>query len=120
MYIADPYIPHTNLTKKKYVDVDADVDSLLRDEDKATITNIDIRNDILAKTGHDICAAGNRSAEYDSIHDEMVSGDIDREEAREKIGAVFADNERPSTAPDKTYREYYAKTYEDHYDENNK
>lgn len=40
----------------------------------------------------------------------------DRKKAREKIGDVFADGERPSTNPSVTYREYYGKTYEDYYD----
>lgn len=88
----------------------------LKDEGEATIMNIKVRQEILNNGGPDIGVAGNNSQKYiDSYNQHYVKGK-DRDKAREEIGKVFADGERPSTDPNKTYREYYSERFEEHYD----
>lgn len=113
MYTKDPEVPPQGLTKEEYVR--RNVQSDLKDEGEATLTNCEIRNEILANDGDDIDIAGARAREYQQEYEDYeVHGD--RDKARDNIGNMFADGERPSTDTTKTYRQYYSKWYEDHYD----
>ena len=112
-YKDDPYVPPSGLSKEEYVN--KNVKRHLKDEGEATLSNMEVRGEILSNGGPDIGVSGTKKDQYEKIFEEYkVSGD--REKAREKIGDVFADGERPSTKPSVTYREYYGKTYEDYYD----
>ena len=115
LYTPDPYVPPDGLTKQQYVDANAN--SSLKDEGEATLANITIRNEILQNNGPDIGIAGTQGPAYEQAYkDYQIHGDRDR--ARSEIGNVFADNERPGIAADKTYKEYYSEPYETYWDEN--
>lgn len=113
LYTPDPYIDYTGLTKNEYVSKNAN--SALKDEGEATLTNAKIRQEIIDNKGPDIGIAGAQSSKYAEVYDKYEK-DGDREKARQEIADIFADNERPSTNPKITYREYYSETYQKHYD----
>jgi hypothetical protein len=113
LYEVDPYVPPTGLTKENYVK--ENVKRHLKDEGEATLSNLEIRDEILSNSGPDIGVAGTKAEQYEHIYQEYKSVG-DREKARELIGDIFADGERTSTNPNMNYREYYSKPYEDHYD----
>jgi uncharacterized Zn-binding protein involved in type VI secretion len=115
LYTPDPYVPHTGLTKDDYVD--RNVNSGLKDEGEATLTNAEIRREITDAGGPDVGIAGSQSDKYQEIADKYPDPG-DRDKARQEIADLFGDGEKPSTDPTKTYREYYGKTYEDFYDAN--
>lgn len=115
LYQADPYVPPNGLTRQEYIDANAS--SSLKDEGEATLMNIQIRDEILKNNGPDIGIAGTQGAAYEKSYQNYQQHG-DREKARTEIGNVFANNEVPSTAPDKTYKQYYSKPYEDHWDKN--
>jgi type VI secretion system secreted protein VgrG len=117
-YKPDSYVPPTGLSKKQYVD--ANVKSNLKDEGEATITNIEIRNELKANGGPDIGIAGAQAEKYEELYSKFPDAK-DRDKLREEIGNVFATGEQPSTDPLKIYRDYYdyyADPYEKFYDKN--
>ena len=112
---ADPYVDFGTLTKEEYVEVNAM--SSLKDEGEATITNIEIREEILnADPSIDIGVAGAKAEEYKALYEAGKLGS--REALRIEIAKVFKDGENPSTDPTKTYGEYYGATYDKHWDDN--
>jgi type VI secretion system secreted protein VgrG len=113
LYKSDPYVSPTGLTKEKYVE--KNVKRNLKDEGEATLSNLEVRDEILSSGGPDIGVAGTKTKQYEKVHLEYKSVG-DREKAREAIGDIFADGERPSTNPNMNYREYYSKPYEEFYD----
>jgi type VI secretion system secreted protein VgrG len=113
LYKVDPYVPPTGLTKENYVK--ENVKRHLKDEGEATLSNLEVRDEILSCGGPDIGVGGTKAKQYEHAYKEYRSIG-DREKAREVIGDFFADGERPSTNPDMNYREYYSKPYEDFYD----
>lgn len=117
LYSPDPYTHPQGLTKEQYVNANAA--SALKDEGEATLMNMEIRNEILQNGGPDIGIAGTQGPSYQKIFtDYKAHGD--REVAREDIGFIFANNERPSTDPSKTYKQYYSKPFEDYWDSSQK
>ena len=114
LYTPDPYVPPTGLTKQQYVD--ANVASSLKDEGEATLTNVQVRDEILAAGGPDIGVAGAQAEQYEAVAAKYPNP-ADRGQARQEIGDLFADGEHPSTSPTDTYRDYYAKPYADYYDQ---
>ena len=115
LYQADAYVPPNGLTRQEYIDANAS--SSLKDEGEATLMNVQIRDEILKNNGPDIGIAGTQGATYEKSYQNYQQHG-DREKARTEIGHVFANNEVPSTTPDKTYKQYYSKPYEDHWDKN--
>ncbi len=115
MYEPDQYIPPNGLSREQYVNANAAIS--LKDEGEATLVNMKIREEILANGGEDIGIAGTQQASYQKIYDEYKIHQ-DREAAREDIGYIFAMNERPSTDPTSTYKDYYSKPYENYWDKN--
>ena len=117
LYSPDPYVEFGDLTRDEYVSKNAM--SSLKDEGEATLVNLTVREEILSNDGADIGVAGTQGKKYMAAYEKyQKSGD--RDEARKEIGAIFADNERPSTDPSKTYRQYYSEPYEKHWDKYNK
>ncbi|WAC20670.1 hypothetical protein OVA24_04660 [Luteolibacter sp. SL250] len=114
LYSADPYVPHTGLSKDEYVR--KNVEAALKDEGEATLMNAKVRDEIMGNGGTDIGIAGAKSDEYEKAYQEYKEHG-DREKARKDIGAIFAKGERPSTDPTKTYEEYYGAPYSDYYDQ---
>jgi len=113
-YTVDPYVPPDGKTKQEYVD--ANVKRDLKDEGEATLTNLEVREEILDAGGPDIGIAGNSAnhPQYEQAYEDFKNGG-DRDKAREDIGGIFADGEQTSTT-NESYRDYYSKTYADHYD----
>ena len=113
-YTADPYTPMDGKTKQEYVD--ANLNTAMKDEGEATLTNIEVRNEIKENGGPDIPISGDPAnhAQYEqSYEDSLASGD--RDAARQEIGDVQKDGEHTGTTHE-SYRDYYSKTYEDHWD----
>lgn len=113
LYEKDPYVPPDGLTKEQYVEANTKRD--LKDEGEATLTNVQVRNEINENGGPDIGIAGTQTEEYEAIAAKYPEAK-DRDTARGEIGDVFAKGEKTSTTG-QTYEEYYSKTYSDHYDE---
>lgn len=114
-YTPDPYVPPDGLTRDQYVQ--RNVDRSLKDEGEATLTNAQVRREIMQNRRPDIGIAGAQAAKYDQIAQKYPTAS-QREQARNEIGQVFASGEHPSTDPTKTYQQYYAKPFEDHWDKN--
>ncbi len=118
-YTPDAYTPPDGLTRQQYID--RNVDHSLKDEGEATITNLQVRRQLLAAHQLDIGVAGQQSDQYKKLfakHSGHLNEPGDRDNLREQIGQVFAKGEHPSTDPKKNYYDYYAKTYADFYDHN--
>jgi len=114
LYTADPYVPHNGLTKDEYVR--RNVESGLKDEGEATLTNAQVRKEINQAGGPDIGIAGTQTDKYQAIADKYPDP-ADRDKARKEIADLFGEGENPSTDPSKTYREYYGEPYKKFYDE---
>ena len=112
-YTPDPYVPPAGLTKDQYVQ--KNTNSQLKDEGEATITNVEVRNEIKKNGGPDIGVAGAQSADYQKMVDENKGS---RDDLRQKIGDKFADGETTSTTGQK-YRDYYGDFYKKEYDKAN-
>lgn len=112
-YEADPYVPHNGLTRDEYVS--RNVQRNLKDEGEATLTNIEMRDDLKKHGGMRIDIAGAQAAKYEAIH-KKYPDDKDRDQARSEIGEEFADGEKVSRPPNPSYREYYSEPFRDHYD----
>jgi uncharacterized Zn-binding protein involved in type VI secretion len=113
MYTLPPQTPTTGLTRDQYVS--RNTQNNLDDEGEATLTNAQVRQEILNNGGEDIGIAGTQTPAYQqSYQDYQTHGD--RQRARREIGNIFADNEHPSNDVTHTYRDYYGKAYGDHYD----
>jgi len=112
-YKAGPYIKPDGLTRKEYIEKNAD--RHLKDEGEATLSNLDVRAEILKNGGEDIGIAGSQDAKYLKAYEQYIKSG-DRDSAREAIGDIYGKNEYPSTDPSKTYEQYYQQTYIDFYD----
>lgn len=117
LYKQDPYVDGNGRSREEFVS--KNTMRLLKDEGEATLVNIKVRDEIVANGGKDIGVAGSRSWTYTQIA-KKYPDPKDRDKARTEIANEFADNENPSTDASKTYRQYYAKTYEDHWDKHHK
>jgi uncharacterized Zn-binding protein involved in type VI secretion len=113
LYKMDPYVPPDGLTKDEYVQ--RNLDRHLKDEGEATLMNAQVRNEINGNGGPDIGIAGAQPAKYADMAAEDADY-ADRDDVRRRIGSEYADNEHTSTPPNPSYRDYYSKTYSDHYD----
>jgi len=103
------YKPHApvspaGLTRDQYIS--RNVSYKLKDEGEATLTNAEVRQEILDNGGPDIGIAGVQRADYRILAARYPDAK-DRDFARLQVGNIFADGEHPSTDPAKTYRQYY-------------
>jgi hypothetical protein len=60
-------------------------------------------------------SAGPQDAKYQQIYNDYKAGKITDEQAKHRMGQVFADGERTSTSG-QTYRDYYSDAYEKKWD----
>ena len=113
-YTADPYVPPDGLSKEDYVK--ANLNTELKDEGEAMLTEIEVRDEIKAAGGPEIPLSGNSDnhSKYEKAYEDFKKSG-DREQARQDIGDIFADGEKTSTT-DESYRDYYSGFYEDEYD----
>lgn len=134
-YEADPYVPLIpnncqqpvggaaakcganqpfTLTREEYAAKNAE--RSLKDEGEATLTNIELAEDLRKHGGLTIGVAGSQAAKYKQIAAKYPNA-VDRDKARKEIGEVFAKKEHPSTDPTKTYEQYYQAPHEKYYDQ---
>lgn len=114
LYTPEPYVPPDGLTRSQYVQANAN--RSLKDEGEATMTNVQIRNEIVTNGGPDIGVAGAQADQYQQIAAHNA-GPGERDAARQQIGDAFADGEHPSTSPGQTYRQYYSQPFETFWDQ---
>lgn len=119
-YTTDPYVAPSGKSKDQYVA--ANVNRNLKGEGEATITNLEIRAELMQAKAGDIGIAGAQSKKYEELFKKYPDAK-DRDKLREEIGKVFAKGEVPSVnKPDGTpyanYEEYYGQAYRDFWDAN--
>ncbi|MFI5778967.1 hypothetical protein [Nocardia sp. NPDC051570] len=89
------------------------VNDHLTDEGAATLNNIVVEHEITENRGPDIGVAGENpdvAPSWNAAYDDYRKAGSTPEayqHAIARIGAYYGDNLHPSTAPDKTYRQYY-------------
>jgi len=91
------------------------VNSMLRGEAAATLSNVQVQREILAAGGPDIgvSGTGNRPQQYVAIAVELQAGRINRSQALGQIAEVFK-TEAPSVGPHANYELYYGAFYDQH------
>jgi hypothetical protein len=91
------------------------VNSKLRGEAAATLSNVQVQREIVAAGGPDIgvSGTGSRPQQYGAIAVELQAGRINRSQALEQIAEVFK-TEAPSVGPHATYELYYGAYYDQH------
>lgn len=91
------------------------VTSMLRGEAAATLSNAQVRREIIDHQGPDIgiSGTGTRPQQYGAIADQHLAGRITRDAALNQIGQVFK-TEQPSAGPAVTYEQYYGDYYDTH------
>ncbi|MCO7472134.1 hypothetical protein NJG16_18870 [Stenotrophomonas maltophilia] len=91
------------------------VNSKLRGEAAATLSNVQVQREIVAAGGPDIgvSGTGNRPQQYGAIAVELQAGRINRSQAIEQIAEVFK-TEAPSVGPHANYELYYGAYYDQH------
>jgi type VI secretion system secreted protein VgrG len=115
-YAGEAYVGFGSLTKEEYVDKNTMRE--LRDEAEATISNLQVRDE-LNQGGQavDIGVAGAGAESYKALWEKHKKGDLSREELVDAIAKAFAKGETPSNATNMDYGQYYGKTYSDHWDQ---
>jgi type VI secretion system secreted protein VgrG len=113
LYGKNAEISPKGLTRNQYIARNVNVN--LKDEGEATLVNAQVRQEILDHGGPDVGIAGVQRADYRIIAARYPDAK-DRDFARQQVGNIFADGEHPSTAPDKTYRQYYGQDLGAKYD----
>lgn len=108
MYKPGGYVGMDGKTRQQYID--GNVKNSLNDEGEATITNLQVRDELLKAKVGDIGVAGTQAKKYKELYKKYPQAK-DRDTLREAIGKVYAAGEHPSTAPKSTYGQYYAKPY---------
>lgn len=103
MYTPGAYIDMEGKTRQQYID--GNVKSSLDDEGEATITNLQVREELLKAKVGDIGVAGAQAKKYMELYKKYPQAK-DRDKLREEIGKVYAAGEHPSTAPKSTYGPY--------------
>ncbi|MBN5049267.1 hypothetical protein JY456_02810 [Stenotrophomonas maltophilia] len=91
------------------------VNSMLRGEAAATLSNVQVQREIIAAGGPDIgvSGTGNRPQQYGAIAAELQAGRINRSQALDQIAEVFK-TETPSVGPHANYELYYGAYYDQH------
>jgi type VI secretion system secreted protein VgrG len=112
MYQLEPEIPQGNLSRDDYVN--QNVQRHLRDEGEATLTNAEVRREILNNGGPDIGIAGTHQNEYDNAYQNYQQNG-DRQAARDQIGNIFGHGEHPSNSTGEDYASYYGHHYQNNY-----
>ena len=99
--------PSNRASKQAYVD------SELRGEAAATLSNVQVQREIVAGGGPDIgvSGTGSRPQQYGTIAAELQAGRINRSQALGQIAEVFK-TEAPSVGPHATYELYYGDFYD--------
>ncbi|GAB4021225.1 PAAR domain-containing protein [Spirosoma koreense] len=105
-----PEVPMAGSTEQQYVQ--GNTKAALGDEGEATLTNMEVRDEIKSGSGEDIGVAGNpaNTSQYEQIQrDYQADGDRDR--ARDRIGQIYGNGERTSL-DNKPYNQYYGDAYQ--------
>ncbi len=104
-----PAVSTKGLTKKEYIK--KQTEESLKDEGEAVIMSRTVRAEIYQNSNTDIGSSEKGREKYDKIYNEYIVHK-DREKARTEISNIYGKIENPSTAPNETYEEYYAKRLE--------
>ncbi len=89
---------------------DAYVRSMLDDEGEATLSNCEVRAQVLSNGGPDIGVAGQNSQRYKDVYGAYLSHG-DRAQARRAVGDAFGSGEITSTTG-QPYSQYYGNAYD--------
>lgn len=106
---AAPVLMDEHVNRQQYID--RNLDRHLQDEGEATITNLQVRAELLKAKQGDIGVSGAKPKEYIGLYKKYPEAK-DRDKLRAEIGKIFAQGEHPSTAPNMTYGEFYGKPFE--------
>jgi hypothetical protein len=115
-YTPDPYVPAKGLRRADYVAQNTNRD--LKNEGEAAMTNMQVRQEILAAGGPDIGTNGAQAAKYNQIYQKYPNA-ADRDKARQEIANTWGAGETPSTAPTQNYAQYYGGPYGQQWDKEN-
>jgi len=96
----------SGVTREQYIQ--RNTERCLQDEGEATITNLQVRKELLNNKAGDIGMSGAKGSEYQRLFQKYPNA-ADHDRLRAEIGKVFAQGEHPSTAPTLTYEQYCAK-----------
>lgn len=105
--------PTSEMTREQFVDLN--LTEHLRDEANAQFHEAQVRHEIQQSTGTDIGISGVQSAEYERIYQEYREGNLTRDQAIDQMATAF-EGEVTSTT-NQNYRDYYAETYQNWWDE---
>lgn len=105
--------PNPEMTRKEFIELN--VTEHLRDEANSQFHEAEVRHEIQQATGTDVGISGVKSADYARIYTEYSEGNITRAQAIDQMTAVVGDDITGTTK--EPYREYYAETYENWWDE---
>jgi len=119
-YTVDPWVPPDGLTKEEFVH--RNMMRQMKDEGEATISNIEIRAELIAAGAGDIGISGAHGDKYQALYERYPRPE-DRDKLREEIGKLQSKLEVPSTPKDdgtdwKDYEEYYSHGHAEWWDEN--
>ncbi|WP_445978557.1 XVIPCD domain-containing protein [Stenotrophomonas muris] len=91
------------------------VNTSLRGEAAATLSNVQVQREITAAGGPNIgvSGTGDRPQQYGAIAAKLEAGQINRNQALSQIADVFK-TEAPSVGPHATYELYYGAHYDQH------
>jgi hypothetical protein len=89
----------------------------LRDEAEATITELEVRDDLIHNGGPDMGIGGFTAQEKIRLWEKHKKGDISREDLVKSIAELYATKEEPSGTSGINYFDYYSEDYEDFWDE---
>jgi WXG100 family type VII secretion target len=106
--------PTPEMTREQFVD--QNVAEHLHDEANAQFHEAQVRHEVQQATGTDIGISGVQSAEYGRIYREFSEGNLTRDQAIDQMATAF-EGEVTSTT-NQNYRDYYAETYQDWWDQN--
>jgi hypothetical protein len=91
------------------------VNTYLRNEGEATLTQLQVHDEILSAGGPKLPFRPEGGEAYQIMYQGYKNGVI-RENQATVIGIFYGNNERPSSKPEKTYKEWYQDQAEELYD----
>jgi hypothetical protein len=104
---AVPYVSPVGLSREEFIA--QNVEHLFASEGEAALFNLEVQAEIEATAGRKIAVAG-LDGEGRVAAQRYLDGELSREQAQRLIGDTFRES-HPSSAPDKTYTEYYRELY---------
>lgn len=110
------YVYQPSMSRDQYIVANTMID--LRGESAATIAELEVRDDLLAK-GRDIGISGAAAADKIRYWEAYKLGAISEDALKDAIALVFAHKEEPSDAPTGTYWHKYGINHATAWEQNN-